>query len=80
MGYHKREAFAPIENLSGNDVRISKNAPSNADKWKYTLYTTLLFILISSPMVYQLTTSVTGLTLSVDGAPTPLGQIVHSLI
>ena len=81
MGYHNREAFAPIDHLSGKEERLSKSAPTNAEKWKYTLCTTLLFVLISSPMLYNFTTSVSGLTLSTgDGAPTPLGQVVHSLV
>lgn len=77
MGY--KELFAPIDQLTGEKKKPSK--PSDADKWKYTLCTTFLFMLISSPVLYIFTSKLTGLELATSqGAPTPIGLWVHSLV
>ena len=41
-------------------VKIVAFKPSNADKWRYTLYTTVLFLIISSPYTYKLVNSIIG--------------------
>lgn len=74
--YHK-ETFAPINSLTG---KCHKATPTNADKWKYTLCTTFLFLLITNPATYNLTTKLTGLKLSVNGCPTTVGLYTHALV
>lgn len=57
--------------------------PSNADKWRYTLYTTVLFLIISSPYTYKLVQSIIGKLIPIcnrQGCPTASGLLVHALV
>ena len=57
--------------------------PSNADKWRYTLYTTVLFIIISCPYTYKLVNSIIGKIIPIcnrQGCPTVSGLLVHALV
>ena len=61
----------------------SKTVTSN-DKWRYTLYTTLVFVLVSIPCTYQTTNKLLGglfgsLANSV-GCPTTLGLGLHAVV
>lgn len=59
--------------------------PTNADKWKYTLLTTLIFILVVHPMTYKLVQKLLGGILGKiadfkTGCPTMLGIAVHAVV
>lgn len=60
------------------------NTKSSLDKWKYTLITTVLFLIVVHPETYKLVHSligkVVGKIASKDGAPTILGIMVHSVV
>jgi hypothetical protein len=53
--------------------------PSFSQKVSATLQSVLVFFIISHPMTYRLTDSLLG-GLAVNGSPTTLGLIVHSLV
>ena len=59
--------------------------PSNADKWRYTLLTTVIFLIVVNPMTYQLVQKLFGNVLgnianSATGCPTYLGIAVHTVV
>ena len=47
-------------------------------KLKYAFMSTLLFYIISSPDIYKLTNNI--FKSSVNGTPTPMGLVLHSLV
>lgn len=51
-------------------------------KWKYSLYSGLLFFLIASPQMFSLVQYILGklFTVAVDGCPTGLGLIIHTVV
>ena len=57
---------------------------SDLQKWKYTLITTIIFILAVMPLTYQLTNKtlgkVFGKLCDVNGCPTIMGIIIHTII
>ena len=63
---------------------MPKETPSSADKWKYTLYTTFILLLVFNPKTYQFTDgSLSGLLghlASSAGCPTWLGFGVHVVV
>jgi len=59
--------------------------PTNADKWRYTLLTTLIFLIVVNPMTYQLVQKLFGNVLGnianpTTGCPTYLGIAIHAII
>ena len=57
--------------------------PSDQDKWRYTLYTTVLFLIIVNPFTYQLTNAVLKTIFKVAnplGCPTIYGILLHAII
>ena len=58
--------------------------PSNADKWRYTLLTTIIFLIVVNPMTYQLTQKLFGNVLgniaNACGCPTYVGIAVHAVV
>jgi len=62
-----------------------KDSPSEADKWKYTLLTTVILLIVFNPMTYQLTDGLLGdllgkLATGSGGCPTWLGFGVHVVV
>ena len=53
---------------------------TNYEKWLYTLYTTIIFILVSNPFTYKLVNSILGNICDKKGCPTPFGFIVHTIV
>lgn len=51
---------------------------SNGLKFKYSLYSTFIFYILSSTQMYKLTSKI--LPTSVDGCPTAFGLFVHSFV
>jgi hypothetical protein len=53
---------------------------TNYEKWLYTLYTTIVFVLVSNPFTYKLVNSILGNICDKKGCPTPFGFIVHTIV
>ncbi len=56
---------------------------SNLDKWRYTLYTTVVFLIVVNPMVYKFVNSLLNNIVVIsnnDGCPTTEGMIIHALV
>ena len=63
---------------------MTKEAPSTADKWKYTLYTTVILLLVFNPQTYKITdgllSGLLGSLANGAGCPTWLGFGVHVIV
>ena len=57
---------------------------TGAQKWKYTLITTVIFLVVVHPMTYQLVDSLVGKFLfkvaSKSGCPTMAGLLLHAAV
>jgi hypothetical protein len=54
--------------------------PSAEDKAKYSLYSALVFLIVSSPVMYRLVSAVFGSWVATNGCPTLLGLLLHSVV
>jgi hypothetical protein len=58
--------------------------PSNLDKWRFSLISTVIFLLVISPMTYKLTQSLLGSFLGkiadAQGNPTWRGIVLHAVV
>ena len=58
--------------------------PTNGDKWRYTLLTTIIFLIVINPRTYQLTQKLFGNVLgniaNASGCPTTVGIAVHAVV
>ena len=67
---------------------MSKNPcslPNSSDKWRYTLWTTLVLFIIFNPYTYKFTQKLLGVFLgqissSVTGCPTHVGFLLHAIV
>ena len=53
------------------------------DKWKYSLYSAIVFLLISSPYTYMLMNNILGSLVSISsssGCPTIVGLLLHAIV
>ena len=62
-----------------------KSVLSNYNKWKYTLITTFIFLVISNPVTYVFINSTIGKLINIhvadgSGCPTIAGMLIHSVI
>ena len=56
---------------------------SDGDKWKYTLYVTVLFLIIVNPMTYKLVNYLLGSLVKIcdkSGCPTIPGYLLHAVV
>ena len=58
---------------------------SNYNKWKYTLITTFIFLVISNPTTYVFVNSTIGKLINIKvssstGCPTIAGMLIHAVI
>lgn len=64
----------------------TKSTPSSSTKWKISLLSGIIFLIISAPMLYKLTDGLLkkispSLSLcDYSGCPTQLGLIVHAIV
>ena len=61
----------------------AKPVKSSQEKWKYTLYTTVLFLIVIYPMTYKLVQAILGRFIKIaapDGCPTMAGILVHAVV
>tara|TARA_Y100000816_G_scaffold287141_1_gene269367 strand:- start:3764 stop:4042 length:279 start_codon:yes stop_codon:yes gene_type:complete len=66
-----------------HDTPPDLHKPTNGDKWRYTLYTTILFLIIVCPWTYKLVNAVLGGIVKIcdkKGCPTAAGIIVHAVV
>ena len=58
--------------------------PTNADKWRYTIFTTFVFLIVVNPMTYKLVNGMLGSILGSisnnKGCPSMLGILVHATV
>jgi len=57
--------------------------PSSSEKWNITIFSAVIFILIVNPYTYQFTNRLfSGIlgTISVNGCPTMMGLILHTIV
>jgi hypothetical protein len=53
------------------------------DKWRYSFYSTLAFLIISSPYTYMLVNKLLGEFVKVssaNGCPTMMGLLIHAVV
>lgn len=66
------------------DCKCHSKKPVNADKWRYTLYTTVLFLIVVNPYTYKLTnmlfSKLIGTVASSSGCPTTTGIVLHAVV
>jgi len=59
-------------------------SPESSDKWRYTLYTTFVLLVLFNPETYKLMNSLLGRFVgpiaSRDGCPTMLGFVIHAAV
>lgn len=56
---------------------------SDADKWKYTLYTTIIFLLVANPFTYQFVQILLGKFVRIadkSGCPSKIGFLLHAVV
>lgn len=71
--------------MSHNGAKKAAPKPekSGQEKWKYTLYTTVLFLIVVNPMTYKLVQAILGRFVRIaaaDGCPTMAGILVHAVV
>ena len=57
--------------------------PSNMDKWRWTLYTTILFLILVNPMTYKFVHKILGSFVKIadgNGCPTTSGMLIHAAV
>jgi hypothetical protein len=60
------------------------SSPKSSDKWRYTLYTTAVLLLLFNPWMYKtmngLLSNVVGTIADKGGCPTTLGFLIHAFV
>jgi hypothetical protein len=80
MHSEKKESDSECENCQECGQQKNK---TNMDKWRYTLYTTILFLIVVNPMTYKLVNMILGKIAKIadkSGCPTTVGMLVHALV
>ncbi len=66
------------------DCKKCSQKPKTHDKWRYTLYTTIVFFIVVCPCTYKLTnklfSKLLGPIASANGCPTTVGIILHAVV
>lgn len=65
-----------------SNVTCEKCKPTNADKWRYTLITTVIFLIVVNPVTYTFVQSILGrfVRISKGGCPTYTGILIHAVV
>ena len=56
---------------------------SSSEKWQITFFSAFLFLLVVNPYTYKFTQSILGKvigTISINGCPTTIGLILHTIV
>ena len=58
------------------------NMPSSYDKWRWSMYIGIVFLLVANPYTYNLVNYILGgiIPIAVHGCPTVAGFIVHAIV
>ena len=60
------------------------SSPDSMDKWRYTLWTTLVFLIIVNPYTYKFTQKILGGILgnisNASGCPSTIGIGLHAIV
>jgi hypothetical protein len=74
----------PVNNPVNDPV---ENAPvqelASGDKWKYTLYTTVIFLIVANPYMYKFVQIILGKFVKIadkGGCPTWVGFLLHAVV
>ena len=61
---------------------MSSNAPASGDKWRWSLYIGLIFLIVANPYTYTLVNKILGSLIPIanNGCPTPAGFIIHAVV
>ena len=66
------------------DCKTCSQKPKTHDKWRYTLYTTIIFLIVVNPYTYKLTnklfSKLLGTIASTTGCPTTTGIVLHAVV
>ena len=71
------------EDVSGECKECHMKTPSAMDKWRFTFYTVIAFILVIAPFTYGITNALLGGfvgKLVSKGCPTMMGLAVHTVV
>ena len=71
--------------MSCLNCKSCSSEPNSMDKWRYTLITTVLFLIIVNPMTYKLTNKIFSkifgsLANASSGCPSMLGIGIHAVV
>tara|TARA_A100001015_G_C15023094_1_gene729028 strand:- start:80 stop:316 length:237 start_codon:yes stop_codon:yes gene_type:complete len=65
-------------------MKIKKDEDlTNFDKWKYTILTTIIFIIITNPITYKITNAILKPILGpliIKDCPTEIGLAIHTIV
>jgi hypothetical protein len=66
------------------DIGVAnRKSPSYSDKWRFSIYSALVVLIVFNPWTYKLVNSLlSGLVGSIakDGCPTPIGFAIHLVV
>ena len=83
FGTKKTEEECNCEECDCEESKECKK-PTSGDKWRYSLYTVIVFFIIVNPMTYKLVNKLLGGILGVladtKGCPTMSGIVVHGVV
>jgi hypothetical protein len=69
---------------SQNAIPLCNKHANSADKWRYTLYTTFLLLVLFNPWTYKLVNSLlsfaVGTIANKEGCPTSVGFGIHAVV
>lgn len=66
-------------------VSENKKGLSTYNKWKYTLITTFVFLIVTNPVTYVLMNNTVGKIVGIslsnsNGCPTVNGMVIHAIV
>lgn len=74
----------PCSNPGLSSSSKSGSSPNTMDKWRYTLWTTLVFLIVVNPYTYKFTQKMLGGILgnisTASGCPTTMGIGLHAIV
>lgn len=62
---------------------MASDSPSSNQKWQITIFSAVIFLLVVNPFTYKLTNTLFSRILgpiSVNGCPTVVGLILHTIV
>jgi hypothetical protein len=69
--------------MNSQDCPKCGRKPTNSDKWRWTLYTTVLFLIVVNPLTYKLVNSLLGMIVKIadsKGCPSIFGILIHATV